>query len=111
MRKDNANRSLTGFISKHNVTVPPHHTDDKTGKHPLTFAEPNPLNLSKRETEIIQLVMAGHNTPQIADLLNISKATVKKHREHLMSKLGAHSVAQMIAIAHNQGIIPASVMP
>lgn len=44
--------------------------------------------LSRRETEVLTLVAAGKNNPEIADQLLISRRTVQKHLEHVYDKLG-----------------------
>jgi DNA-binding CsgD family transcriptional regulator len=49
------------------------------------------IGLSKREAEILALVAAGKTNPQIAQQLTISVKTVKKHLEHIFSKLNADS--------------------
>ena len=49
------------------------------------------IGLSKREAEVLALVAAGKTNPQIAEQLTISIKTVKKHLEHIFSKLNATS--------------------
>jgi DNA-binding CsgD family transcriptional regulator len=49
------------------------------------------IGLSKREAEVLALVAAGKTNPQIAQQLTISVKTVKKHLEHIFSKLNANS--------------------
>jgi DNA-binding CsgD family transcriptional regulator len=49
------------------------------------------IGLSKREAEVLALVAAGKTNPQIAQQLTISVKTVKKHLEHIFSKLNADS--------------------
>ncbi len=51
------------------------------------FQEP----LSDRETEVLQLVAEGFSNAEIAGRLVITTGTVKKHLEHIYSKLDAHS--------------------
>jgi len=45
-------------------------------------------SLSARESEICNMVKAGLSTKEIAESLNISVATVPKHRENIRAKLG-----------------------
>ncbi|HZU69753.1 MAG TPA: response regulator transcription factor [Ktedonobacteraceae bacterium] len=47
--------------------------------------------LSEREIEILQLVAGGLSNSEIAGRLVITRGTVKKHLEHIYSKLDAHS--------------------
>lgn len=49
------------------------------------------IGLSKREAEVLALVAAGKTNLQIAQQLTISIKTVKKHLEHIFSKLNADS--------------------
>jgi DNA-binding NarL/FixJ family response regulator len=49
------------------------------------------IGLSKREAAVLALVAAGKTNPQIAEQLTISIKTVKKHLEHIFSKLNATS--------------------
>jgi DNA-binding CsgD family transcriptional regulator len=43
--------------------------------------------LSPREREVAQLILRGHSTHSIAELLGITEATVKSHRKNLYGKL------------------------
>jgi DNA-binding CsgD family transcriptional regulator len=49
------------------------------------------IGLSKREAEVLALVALGKTNPQISQQLAISVKTVKKHLEHIFSKLNATS--------------------
>ncbi|WP_092486224.1 response regulator transcription factor [Candidatus Ichthyocystis hellenicum] len=59
--------------------------------------------LTPREREVLDCVVAGRLNKQIADQLGISIKTVEAHRSHVMSKLGARSVAEAVRIVlgHN----------
>lgn len=52
--------------------------------------------LTPREREVLQLVIAGSANKQIAATLNISQKTVEVHRAHVMRKLEAQSVADLV---------------
>jgi len=56
------------------------------------------LQLSKREREIMELVMEGKLNKQIAGKLSISISTVEQHRRNIMAKLKAKNMAQLISI-------------
>lgn len=60
--------------------------------------------LTSREREVLQLVAEGKTTPQIAELFGVSKKTVGTHRQHLMSKIGRHSVAELTKYAIKEGL-------
>jgi DNA-binding CsgD family transcriptional regulator/streptogramin lyase len=55
-------------------------------------------NISKREMEIIKLLMAGRSNKQIEDELYISLNTVKKHIYNIYQKLNVESRHQLITI-------------
>lgn len=49
------------------------------------------LGLTTREAEILLWVAQGKTNPEIAIILNIRPRTVKKHLEHIFSKLGVET--------------------
>ncbi len=51
--------------------------------------------LSKREKEVLKLVLAGNSSPEIADILCISVHTVNSHRKNIFSKSGCSSLAEL----------------
>ncbi len=55
-------------------------------------------SLSARESQIARLVSQGYMNQQIADQLGIAERTVKLHRMHMMRKLGAKNVIELIRI-------------
>ncbi len=55
--------------------------------------EPSPL--TRRETEIAKLVAQGLSNKEIAASLTIAQRTAEGHIEHIMTKLGFHSRAQI----------------
>ena len=61
--------------------------------------------LSRRETEILQEVAAGHRNRDIAARLFIAEETVKVHVKHIRDKLGASDRTQAVTIAARRGII------
>ncbi|GAA1615673.1 response regulator transcription factor [Kribbella sancticallisti] len=61
--------------------------------------------LTRRETEVLQLVADGLSNAAISKQLFLSQATVKSHLVHIYLKLGADSRTSAIATATVQGII------
>jgi PAS domain S-box-containing protein len=53
--------------------------------------------LTPREQDVVALLAGGLSNSQIATELVISAATVRVHVEHILSKLGLHSRAQVVA--------------
>ncbi|WP_207003528.1 response regulator [Trinickia mobilis] len=60
--------------------------------------------ITAREKEILALVANGYSSQQIADKLNLSVLTVRKHRQNLMSKLSLRNVAEVTAYAIRDGL-------
>ncbi len=52
--------------------------------------------LSKKEKEVLALIIEGNINKQIAERLNISVRTVEVHRSHIMEKMHAKNVAELI---------------
>jgi two-component system, NarL family, nitrate/nitrite response regulator NarL len=57
-------------------------------------------SLTRRELEVLRLLADGLDQPEIADRLVISPKTVATHIQHILEKLGVHSRAQAVALAH-----------
>ncbi|MEP3889217.1 MAG: response regulator transcription factor [Hellea sp.] len=64
-----------------------------------------PRGLTPREREILSLISTGHANSAIGKRLSISPKTVEKHRGSLMSKLGVHSVAELMVYALREGLL------
>lgn len=75
-------------------------------KHRGGFAlEKSPLeNLSKREREILQLVVEGKSSTEISKLLFISPKTVDTYKSRLMKKLHVKNFPSLIKFAIKHGI-------
>jgi two-component system, LuxR family, response regulator FixJ len=54
--------------------------------------------LTAREFEVLDMVVNGHLTKQIAKQLGISQKTVEVHRSNITKKLGVQSVAQLVKL-------------
>ena len=63
------------------------------------------FNLTARERQTLSMILAGRTTKEIAEQQGISPRTTEKHRASLMSKLGAGSVAELMATALKRGLI------
>ena len=56
--------------------------------------------LTRREREVMGLVVAGQSTKEVAQTLGISPNTVEIHRYKIMRKMQAGSVAELVNMAH-----------
>lgn len=61
--------------------------------------------LSPREREILQLVVEGKSSKEIANLLDLSVYTVETHRARVMQKLNLRGIPELILYAVRKGII------
>ncbi len=61
--------------------------------------------LTKRENDILKLVVEGHTNPQIAEKLFISQDTVDSHRKNLHTKLGVNNTALLVRYAIENGLV------
>ena len=61
--------------------------------------------LTDREREVLKLLVEGHTTQKIADILVISPKTVEGHKTNLMAKLDIHNRTDLIKYALRKGII------
>jgi len=60
--------------------------------------------LSAREREVLQLIVEGRKTKEIANRLFISHKTVETHRRNIMGKLGMATLADLIRWGLRQGV-------
>lgn len=73
------------------------------------FAAPDedPLELlSAREREVLQLVVEGLPSKNIAERIHIAPSTVDTYRSRIMRKLGLPSLAALIIFATDHGVTP-----
>ena len=70
----------------------------------LTDLKSRLQRLSPREREVLALVTTGLRNKQIAFQLNVAEITVKAHRGHVMQKMGAQSVVDLVKMAEALGI-------
>jgi DNA-binding NarL/FixJ family response regulator len=61
--------------------------------------------LTSRQIEILQLVAGGFSNLEIAGHLALSVRTVEVHRYHLMLRIGARNVADVIRWALEAGVV------
>ena len=61
--------------------------------------------LSRREKEILNLILEEMTTQQIAETLFISVSTVETHRAALFSKTGSKNIAGLVKVAIEKGLI------
>lgn len=67
--------------------------------------EPAPRPLSEREKEILQLIAKGISNNEAAQILNLSKATIRTHLEHIYQKLEVTNRVEAVTEGIRKGLI------
>lgn len=64
------------------------------------------LALSRRERQVLALIVGGKTSSDIAVSLYIAQSTVEVHRRNIMRKLQVHGMANLIKYAIQEGLTP-----
>ena len=72
---------------------------EREGRAQRTEALRRMGSLTAREREVLDLVVAGKANKEIAAALGLSPKTVEVHRAHVMEKMQASSVAELVRLA------------
>ncbi len=68
--------------------------------------DPEPWErLTPRERDVLELVAEGRTTPEIAELLGISDKTARTHVEHMRTRLGVNTRAELVARCFRVGLL------
>ncbi len=87
-------------IAMDKAYLPPEYRDHLQKLHPN-----QPLNLSNREMEILELVLAGKSSTDIGEQLFLSPKTVENHRANLFRKLEVKNHTELLRKAYALGLI------
>ncbi len=71
----------------------------------LTRGHSPGIDITDRELEVLRLLALGRSTAAISTSLYVAPATTRNHIQSIMSKLGAHSRLEAVAIAHQRKIL------
>jgi DNA-binding NarL/FixJ family response regulator len=63
--------------------------------------------LTRRELDVLGLLVEGHSTARVAQILVISASTARNHIQSVIGKLGAHSKLEAVSIALREGLVAA----
>src|ERR1700757_1715774 len=77
------------------------------GKSQATPPEPARDRLTPREREVVQLLVEGKTTKEVAVGLGMSVKTAETHRSNIMRKLNFHSVSQLVLYAVRNNLVQA----
>ena len=61
--------------------------------------------LTKREREVLNLVVAGHTSKVMAEMLNLSPRTIDHHRANLLRKFGMKNTIDLVNFAIRNGFV------
>lgn len=78
---------------------------DPAVSRPGTLKGEHDAALTRRELEILQLIVEGKSNRQIADQLRLSANTVGVHRANIMNALGIHKTAELVVYAIQNGLV------
>lgn len=65
-------------------------------------------SLSVRERQVLQLVVEGKSSAEIAGIVHLSPKTVETYRSRLMKKLGLADVTALVKFAVEHGLTPSA---
>ncbi|NOY98414.1 MAG: response regulator transcription factor [Chloroflexi bacterium] len=63
-------------------------------------------DLTRREREVLALLVEGLNNPEIAARLSISRSTVKSHVSNILAKMGVSSRVEAVSLALKHDLSP-----
>ncbi|MFM0724057.1 response regulator [Paraburkholderia strydomiana] len=64
-------------------------------------------HLTRREREVMTLVLTGRLNKQVASDLGAAEKTIKIHRARVMEKMKARSIVELVRLAEKAGLYPA----
>lgn len=65
-------------------------------------------SLSARERQVLQLVVEGKSSAEVARMVHLSRKTVETYRSRLMKKLGVADVTALVKFAVEHGLTPSA---
>lgn len=80
--------------------------EDYVHQRSIADAESPLARLSPREREVLQLVVEGCSSAEIARIVHLSPKTVETYRSRLMSKLGVTDLIALVKFAIQHGLTP-----
>ena len=75
----------------------------RSGRDPTVLM---PL-LSRREKQVLRLILAERTTAEIAEALHVSRGTAETHRRNMLSKLGVRNTAGLVRCALEYNLLDA----
>jgi two-component system, NarL family, nitrate/nitrite response regulator NarL len=113
LRKDQKPDTLAGaleVISAGRVAFDPAFSRQPNGRTRPSHREDMLRKLTPREEQVLQRIVAGQSTGQMAREMKIATSTLRSHIGSMLTKLGAHSRVEAAAIASSQPAVNSSRM-
>jgi DNA-binding CsgD family transcriptional regulator/tetratricopeptide (TPR) repeat protein len=67
--------------------------------------QPDPIELTRRERDVLGLLADGMTNIQIAERLFLSRGTIGIHVSRILGKLDAHTRGEAVAVARRRGLV------
>ncbi|MCE7053437.1 LuxR C-terminal-related transcriptional regulator [Algoriphagus sp. AGSA1] len=96
LKKDN--KMVLSFIG---LEGEPSYVDVK----PIRKLEPQKELFTKREKQVLDLMLANKTSNDIAMMLNVSKSTIASHRKNILTKTNTHNVLDLLKLGLEKGWI------
>ena len=109
-RTEGFDRAAGLLVGADDYVVKPFSADELLARVRLRLPTPieapeQPSDLTKRELQVLGLLVDGLSQKEIAAKLVISPKTVAAHIQHILGKLGVHSRTQAVAQAYRRGLL------
>ncbi len=93
---------FASFNGKVKIVEEAFETPTQTPLEQQALALAERCGLTPRETEVLQVWLAGHNAAYIEKTLHISRSTVKAHLNHIYQKTGASGREELLAMLEDK---------
>lgn len=104
--------SAIRLLNRGGASPEPHPTEKVVSRRSVSEHTNNSFSrfhLSKRETEVLQLLASGKTNRSIGEQLSISESTVKFHMHAILHKLDASNRTEAVSIAAQRGLVELNV--
>jgi DNA-binding NarL/FixJ family response regulator len=78
---------------------------DSQLERPAALKGERNAGLTRRELEILQMIVDGKSNKEIATVLDLSANTIAVHRANIMDALGIHKTAELVVYAIRNGLV------
>lgn len=86
-------------------SVAPTEGPDRSSAAPRKASGKSPVNLSRREVQVLEGIAEGLGAEQLAPRLGVTPRTVSEYRKDLYRKLGVHNAGHAVARGYELGFL------